>query len=681
MASTPPPPKTDAPAPDPKPQMQYGYLFQADKAPTPLFAAFLRAMAQHIIDNIGDTNDKSLSPPKLAAFYKAVGYNYDSIFVEAPHSTISFIWQTTGCRHSLQPTADDFAPPSIPVLTRKGFVRWQSVETLLCPDVHVPLLQLVAREWHLKHPDTDEPFPADLPKEALPTEPDADVEKWHNQCAERLQREASMADEKTYERNKHNNAPPSPRTATAKPVSKDSNYHGSYPRPSAPDSSPPRGRRFSPHDFPYSPEEANARAYAFNHVPPRYVPSASAAATAAFTAAAATAAASRAWARKARLSPEDGLRGARRRSFSDYPPAGPEEAKMRMHSPSSHSHGHVSTGGAYAERKRRHSHPHHRSTSDSNSSDDGDDELPSMPPPRHRPVRRPDDPPSPLRGDESRPRSFGVAGDIRDKLSSIFPTGVLGAKTERPRSTSRSQSHGGGVGPIPLRYSRESLQGSRLGRSWSQDSDEGDDASLGTGSSRHARDKNREQRDRDHDRDRDRERARRGRDDDRDCPGRRDRDRDRDRERERERNRERDQAEHHHHSREKDRDRDRDRERDRDVRGREWERERERGRDDDRRDRDRDRDRERETAAYTRDRGSRDALRDKKKTKSLDRSRDRERDADRVDRDDEQEREYRSVRRDRDRERDRERAERDRHPLRPDPLKRPITTADADRER
>ncbi|CAK7266964.1 hypothetical protein SEPCBS119000_002296 [Sporothrix epigloea] len=705
MATASSPPNADAQPPDPT-QAQYDYLFQADKTPTPLFTAFLYAMAQYIIDNFGDKDDKSLSSPKLALFYKAVGADYDSLFVESPHKSISYVWQITGCQHSLQPTDDDFAPPTIPALTPKGFVRWQSVETLLCPDVHVPLLQLVAKQWHLKNPHTGELFPADLPKEALPSSPDADVERWHDQCANKLRREASLADDKTPKKDAPTDDPPSPRTTMPKPAFKTGPHHHNNTRTESPGSLPRYTRNVSPQGTSDSPEVDDARSHLFNHVPPRHVPSATAAE---FLAATATATAARAWTRRVRISPpDDDPRNARRRSFSDYPPVSREGARTRAHSPPVLSHSQMGKAGPRTDRQRRHSHPRHRPSS-SDSSDDGDDELPAVRPKYPYGARRSDDPPlisihrvppphglqghpvqsdtytpgymasgrressssgpdrrrrddrtdatfqgrsprqsphrsphrPPFLGDDNRPRGFSVAGEIRDKLASILPNVVLGTKSQRPRSTSRPQSHTIGTSTVPLRHSKE--------RSWSYDSDEGDDTSLGTGSSRHARDRDRTQRGRDHDRER--ERTRRDRDDDRDYLSRR----------ERVKERSHDLAEHGLRPRERDRDRDRERDRGRDIR-----------------DQEQDRNRERETA-YIRSRGPSDAPRETRKTKSLDRSRDRERDMDCAEREENREREHR-LRRDRDRDRVKGRSERDRHSLRSEPLKRPLSTADMDRE-
>lgn len=40
-------------------------------------------LARTQIDNIGDKEDKTLSPLKLAAFYKAVGADYDCKYIHA----------------------------------------------------------------------------------------------------------------------------------------------------------------------------------------------------------------------------------------------------------------------------------------------------------------------------------------------------------------------------------------------------------------------------------------------------------------------------------------------------------------------------------------------------------------------------------------------------------------------
>ncbi|KAJ3949372.1 uncharacterized protein N0V96_000488 [Colletotrichum fioriniae] len=179
---------------------------------------------------------QALTPQKLAAFYKAVGGNYDSLFVDMPFPAISYIWQVTGCQHSMQPSDNDFDAPSVPALTLRGFVRWESIEILLSPEEHVPFIQQAVKSWNLKHPETGEPFPPDLPADALPSEPDAGIEKWHKKCAEKL-RKAAVPDEE----------PASPKTAPARPTERDEprvkaayvHVRNPYPPKGSPKPSPP----------------------------------------------------------------------------------------------------------------------------------------------------------------------------------------------------------------------------------------------------------------------------------------------------------------------------------------------------------------------------------------------------------------------------------------------------------
>ncbi|PNP58503.1 hypothetical protein THARTR1_01519 [Trichoderma harzianum] len=186
-------PRSNGSAP-PEP-IKYAYMFETDKSPTMQFDALLRSIARFIVVELGDKNDSHLTPKKLAAFYKAVGGDYDSLFMETPHSTISYMWSVTGCQHSLQPTDNDFAPPSIPALTPRGFSRWESVEILLGPEEHVPFIQYAVKHWALRHPETGQAFPPDLPASVFPAQSDQAVDRWHKQCADTLRNEASKEGE------------------------------------------------------------------------------------------------------------------------------------------------------------------------------------------------------------------------------------------------------------------------------------------------------------------------------------------------------------------------------------------------------------------------------------------------------------------------------------------------------
>jgi hypothetical protein len=65
-------------------------------------------------------------------------------------------------------------------------VHWESIEILLGPEEHVPFIQYAVNNFDIENPDTGESFPKDLPTEAFPLTPDAEIVAWHNECAKRL---------------------------------------------------------------------------------------------------------------------------------------------------------------------------------------------------------------------------------------------------------------------------------------------------------------------------------------------------------------------------------------------------------------------------------------------------------------------------------------------------------------
>ncbi|KAK3496984.1 uncharacterized protein B0T23DRAFT_71671 [Neurospora hispaniola] len=185
----------------------YGYMYDDPKPdeipipkPKPLLDALLRALALHIINDIGDKDEKHLAPAKMAAFYKLAGHDYDRLFVNMPPQSISFIYQVQGCQHILLPTEDDFAAPSIPALTVKGFARWQAIQILLEPQTHVPIVQFAVKNWSLKHPEFGTVFPDDLPATVFPVDTDQDTDLWHQSCATKLRAEATTREEPQEER-------------------------------------------------------------------------------------------------------------------------------------------------------------------------------------------------------------------------------------------------------------------------------------------------------------------------------------------------------------------------------------------------------------------------------------------------------------------------------------------------
>ena len=136
---------------------------------------------------------QTLTPAKLAAFYRLVGGDYDPLFLETSQASLSFIYQSLGCYHTLQPEKDPYTPPTTPALTPAGFVRWQTVQLLLEPEEHVPFLQNAVKRFDLTNPADGAPFPSILPKESLPFEPDTEMVEWHENVAEKLMLEAQAS--------------------------------------------------------------------------------------------------------------------------------------------------------------------------------------------------------------------------------------------------------------------------------------------------------------------------------------------------------------------------------------------------------------------------------------------------------------------------------------------------------
>lgn len=74
-----------------------------------------------------------------------------------------------------------------------GFVRWQSIEILLGPEEHVPFIQRSLQLFDIRHPETNKPFPKDLPIDAFPLQPDPEIVRWHKKCAQKLRKCAIKA--------------------------------------------------------------------------------------------------------------------------------------------------------------------------------------------------------------------------------------------------------------------------------------------------------------------------------------------------------------------------------------------------------------------------------------------------------------------------------------------------------
>lgn len=135
------------------------------------------------------TSTDLLTPQKLAAFYRAVGGNHDELFLSTPSNSLSLIYRSLGCFHSLQPTSNAFESPSIPALLPNGFVRWQTMQLLLGPDEHIRYFQEALKKFEIINPLTGATFPRSIPREAFPEKADEDVCKWHKMISRRLEQD------------------------------------------------------------------------------------------------------------------------------------------------------------------------------------------------------------------------------------------------------------------------------------------------------------------------------------------------------------------------------------------------------------------------------------------------------------------------------------------------------------
>ncbi|KAJ4352116.1 uncharacterized protein N0V89_007462 [Didymosphaeria variabile] len=170
----------------------WGYLIKPDKCGTQLFDRLLKGIAEVISKTFEPTDSPDLTPSQIAAFYRAVGGNYDVLFVETPASSLSFIYRSLGAFHSLQPAPNDdgYSSPTVPALKKQGFVTWQTIQLLLGPEEHVSFLQNAVKQFDVVDPETGTMFPKVLPADSLPDKPDDAMEAWYETVAQRLKREA-----------------------------------------------------------------------------------------------------------------------------------------------------------------------------------------------------------------------------------------------------------------------------------------------------------------------------------------------------------------------------------------------------------------------------------------------------------------------------------------------------------
>ncbi|EQL30821.1 hypothetical protein BDBG_04726 [Blastomyces gilchristii SLH14081] len=177
----------------------WGCLIRADKSATPLFEQLCLGIAK-LITELRQPSTEDLAPENLAAFYRLVGGNYDNIFLHTPHESLSFIYQSLGCFHTLQPTPDPFKPPSIPALRPHGFVRWQTIQLLLCPHEHMLFLQRAVKKFDIINPSGGCVFPKVIPRDSFPSKPDPEMVQWHETVSQKLEDEYNAEEQKASSR-------------------------------------------------------------------------------------------------------------------------------------------------------------------------------------------------------------------------------------------------------------------------------------------------------------------------------------------------------------------------------------------------------------------------------------------------------------------------------------------------
>ncbi|KXG51823.1 uncharacterized protein PGRI_092160 [Penicillium griseofulvum] len=157
--------------------IHWGTLINSDKSPAPLLEQLCLGIAQ-LMSSFDSNGTTDITPERLATFYRKVGGNYDPLFLETKAQALSFIYQSLGCFHSLQPSANPYEPPSVPSLLPNGFVRWQTIQLLMDPDEHSVYLQNAVNLWDIAGAN-GEPFPKTIPRDAFPSEPDPEMLEWH----------------------------------------------------------------------------------------------------------------------------------------------------------------------------------------------------------------------------------------------------------------------------------------------------------------------------------------------------------------------------------------------------------------------------------------------------------------------------------------------------------------------
>ena len=335
------------------------------------------------------------------------------------------------------PTDNDFEPPSIPALTPRGFCRWVALEILLDPDEHVGFLQHAIKKWNLKHPETGEAFPPDLPRNVFPREADAEVDRWHESCSKQLRSDA--------ENKGDSSAAEDPKSTKPRTNHKHEQFAGEPKYAYVPMRDP-----FQQPSPRHAPRHGQRRPdVSFAHVPSR--------------------AGAHSGQRMGARSPERPDRTERdyrepppdererRRSFSDFPSPTQDRSPPV---PQNYSGTHLDPNPGRPQAGRRHSHPRHYSSDDSDDDHQGAkvrrrQQQHSPPPRRGAPPSAPQPPPA-VNGSGSRPHRNDTGrgedlkrrngnsplGSIRDRVSKkVNGLFVDSRASERPRVDSRQSSY------------------------------------------------------------------------------------------------------------------------------------------------------------------------------------------------------------------------------------------------
>ena len=101
------------------------------------------------------------------------------------HGGLSYMYKTFGCFQSLEQSGSPFDLPTIPALKPGGFVRWETLQLLLYPELHASILTEAVKKYDIYMPDGTK-FPKSIPREVFPDKPDPEMQHWHEMVTGKL---------------------------------------------------------------------------------------------------------------------------------------------------------------------------------------------------------------------------------------------------------------------------------------------------------------------------------------------------------------------------------------------------------------------------------------------------------------------------------------------------------------